>query len=287
MYQEALLQGRAGTVMRAISAIDIALWDRNARSAGLPLYKYLGASRTDRVNAYASGGYYLEGKTPEKLADEAAGFVQQGFKALKIKVGRYVDPGKEEERVAAVRDRIGPDVILMLDANNAWSDLPTALQFIRRFERYNPFFIEEPFSPDDMDNHAWLVRSTPILVATGEIEAGRWRFKELLDKGAAHILQTDACVAGGISEFRRIAAMAAGYGVSLCPHWFHDLHAHLVASIPNGQYVEFFPNGDVLNFRKLVSHQLETKGGDLLLTNRPGLGFDFIENEVSRFELPA
>jgi L-alanine-DL-glutamate epimerase-like enolase superfamily enzyme len=285
MYQEALLHGRAGTVMRALSAIDIAIWDRNARAAGLALHRFLGAHRLDRVPAYASGGYYLEGKTPAMLADEAAGFVQQGFKALKIKVGRYRDPGLEAERVAAVRDRIGPDVLLMLDANNAWPDLVTALQFIRRFEPYSPYFIEEPFSPDDIDSHARLAQNTSIPVATGEIEAGRWRFRELLDKGAAHILQTDACVCGGITEFRRIAAMAAGYAVPLSPHWFHDLHAFLLASIPNGQHVEFFPNSDVLNFRELVSTQLETEAGDIVLPQRPGLGFDFKQEAVTRFLL--
>jgi len=287
MYQEALLQGRAGTVMRALSAIDIALWDRNARAANLPLYKFLGANRTDSVPAYASGGYYIEGKTPAMLADECEAFVRSGFGALKIKVGRYRDPGREEERVAAVRDRIGPDVLLMLDANNAWSDLSTALQVIRRFEPYDPYFIEEPFSPDDIDNHARLTGATSIPVATGEIEAGRWRFRELLDKGAAAILQTDACVAGGITEFRRIAAMAAGYSVPLAPHWFHDLHAHLVASIPNGQFVEYFPNSDVLNFRELVSHQVETRNGQIVLTDRPGLGFDLREDQIARFLLPA
>lgn len=287
MYQEGLLQGRAGTIMRAISAIDIALWDRNARAAGLPLYSYLGAERSDRVPAYASGGYYVEGKTPEMLADEAEGFVRQGFKAVKIKVGRYSDPGLEEERVAAVRARIGPNVLLMLDANNAWADVATAMRFVSRYERHAPYFIEEPFSPDDINSHAELAKRTPVLVATGEIEAGRWRFRELLDKGAAQVLQADACVAGGITEFRRIAAMAASYGVPMAPHWFHDLHAHLVASIPNGQFVEFFPNADVLNFRVLVSQQLETEGGDILLPKRPGLGFDFLEDEVARYLLPA
>lgn len=285
MYQESLLHGRTGTVMRAISAIDTAMWDRNARAAGLPLYKYMGAHRTDRVPAYASGGYYLDGKTPSMLADEMEGFVKQGFNAVKIKVGRYSDPGLEEDRVAAVRDRIGPDVLLMLDANNAWADLPSALRILRRFERYDPYFIEEPFSPDDIENHARLTDNTSMLVATGEIEAGRWRFQELLDRGAAHILQTDACVAGGITEFRRIAAMAAGYGVPVAPHWFHDLHAHLVASIPNGQFVEYFPNSDVLNFRELVSHQVKLEGGDILLTDRPGLGFDFVEDQVTRYEI--
>ena len=131
-----------------------------------------------------------------------------------------------------MREAVGPDVLVMLDANNAWTDLPTALQTMRRFEPYDPYWIEEPFCPDDIDNHARLAQRTPIPVATGEIEAGRWRHKELLDKAAAAILQTDAAVCGGITEFRRIAATAASYGVPIAPHWFHDLHVHLVGGHP-------------------------------------------------------
>jgi L-alanine-DL-glutamate epimerase-like enolase superfamily enzyme len=171
----------------------------------------------------------------------------------------------------------------MLDANNAWSDLPTALRYVRRYEPYDPYWIEEPFGPDDTDNHARLSASTPVLVATGEIEAGRWRFKDLLDKKAAIILQTDAAVCGGISEFRRIAATAASYGVTMAPHWFHDLHAHLVAATPNARYVEFFPDDQVLNFRRLVDNQLESRDGYLLLSQRPGLGFSFDEKMVDRY----
>jgi L-alanine-DL-glutamate epimerase-like enolase superfamily enzyme len=285
MYQEALLQGRAGAVLRAISILDIALWDRNARAAGLPLYKFLGAVATDRVPAYASGGYYLPGKTPERLAAEVRGYVEAGFRAVKIKVGRLADPGAERARVAAAREAIGPDAILMLDANNAWSDLPTALRFMRVYEEFDPYWIEEPFGPDDIENHARLAAATPVPVATGEIEVGRWRFKELLDKEAAAILQTDAAVCGGISEFRRIAATAASYGVTVCPHWFHDLHAHLVAATPNARYVEFFPDDQVLNFRRLVGTQLETRDGDVLLSDRPGLGFDFDGQSVEKYAL--
>jgi L-alanine-DL-glutamate epimerase-like enolase superfamily enzyme len=285
MYQEALLQGRAGTVLRAISALDIALWDRNARAAGLPLYKYLGAVRTDRVPAYASGGYYLPGKGPEGLADECGAWVEQGFKAVKIKVGRSKDLGAEEARIAAARERIGPDVLLMLDANNAWSDLPTALRYMAVYEKYDPYWIEEPFGPDDIDNHARLAERTPVPVATGEIEVTRWRFKELLEKEGAMILQTDACVCGGVSEFRRIAATAASFGVTVWPHWFHDLHAHLVAATPNAGHVEFFADDQVLNFRRLVDTQLETRDGDIILPDRPGLGFGFDADAVKRYAL--
>src|SRR5579872_1161416 len=181
MYRESILHGRTGTVMRAISILDIALWDLNARAAKLPLHRYLGNCFGDRVPAYASGGYYLEGKTPKHLGKEVEGYVRQGFKAVKIKVGR-LSAADEEERVKASRDAIGPDVHLMLDINNAWPDLPTALIYCQRFEKYHPYWVEEPFSPDDIENHGKLAAATSILIATGEIEAGRWRFKELLDK---------------------------------------------------------------------------------------------------------
>jgi L-alanine-DL-glutamate epimerase-like enolase superfamily enzyme len=284
MYREALLQGRAGSVMRGISILDIALWDLNARAARLPLYRYLGCWAKDRVPAYASGGYYLEGKTPQKLGEELAAYVRQGFKAVKIKVGR-LSLQEEEDRARAAREAIGPDVLLMMDANNAWADLPTALAYCKRFEKYDPYWIEEPFSPDDMDNHARLAERTSILVATGEIEVGRWRFKDLLDKKSAAILQTDAAVCGGISEWRRIAQTAASYGVTVSPHWFHDLHAHLVASAPNARYVEYFADDQVLNFRRLINRQMEMIRGDLLLSNRPGLGFEFDELAVKKYGL--
>jgi|SRR5579872_2505268 len=285
LYQEALLHGRTGAVMRALSALDTALWDLNARSVGLPLYKYLGAAlESDTVPAYASGGYYSDGKTPEMLGEEMASYVVQGFRAVKMKVGRgRLD--EEEARVRTARAAIGSDVFLMLDANNAWNDLPTALAYLRRFARYDPYWIEEPFAPDDIENHARLARTTPVTVVTGEIEAGRWRFKELLDKGAAAILQTDALVCGGVSEWRIIAATAASYGVSMCPHWFHDVHIHLVASTVNGQYVEFFPDDQVLNFRLLIDRQVEVRGGALVLPQRPGLGFNFDEIAVERYAL--
>lgn len=286
MYRDAVLHGRTGSVMRALSILDNALWDRNARAVGQPLYKLLGGFAEDSVPAYASGGYYVDGKSPERLAEEAAGYVDDGFKAVKIKVGRH-SPKEEEARVAAVRTAIGPDVLLMLDANNAWSDFATAMQHVTRYEPYGPYWIEEPFSPDDIDNHARLAQRTSIPVATGEIEAGRWRFKSLLEKEAASILQADAAVCGGICEWRRIAATAASYGAGIAPHWFHDLHVHLVAATPNASMVEFFADDQVLNFRRLLDRQLVPRAGRLQLPAVPGLGFNFDEAVVRRYAVDA
>jgi L-alanine-DL-glutamate epimerase-like enolase superfamily enzyme len=284
MYQESLLQGRSGTVMRAISILDTALWDLNARSVRLPLYQYLGAYASGSVPAYASGGYYLSGKTPKMLGEELAGYVAAGFKAVKMKVGR-LSPREEEIRIAAAREAIGPDIHLMLDANNAWSDVPTALTYMKRYEPYDPYWMEEPFGPDDIDSHAKLAESTPVVIATGEIAYGRWYHKELLDKRGAEILQTDAVVCGGVTEWKRIAATAASYGVTMCPHWFHDVHVHLVAATPNARYVEFFPDDQVLNFRKLIDTQLQHKNGELILPKTPGLGFGFDEQALRKYAL--
>src|SRR6202522_954958 len=143
MYQEVLLHARAGSVMRALSILDNALWDRNARAANLPLYKYLGAAYEDTVPAYASGGYYLEGKTAAMLGEEMASYVALGLNAVKMKVGRG-DLRSEEARIEETRKAIGPDVLLMLDANKAWSDVPTARRYAERFAPYDPYWIEKP-----------------------------------------------------------------------------------------------------------------------------------------------
>ncbi|CAB3854359.1 MULTISPECIES: mandelate racemase/muconate lactonizing enzyme family protein [Achromobacter] len=282
LYQEALLLGRAGGVMRALSAIDTALWDLNARSAGVPLYQYLGATVKDRVPAYASGGYYQPGKTPDKLAAEMAQHVKEGFRAVKMKVGLESVAG-ERKRIAAVREAIGDDVRLMLDANNAWRDLPTALEYMRAFEPYHPFWIEEPFSPDDIDNHVRLARATPVTVATGEVEAGRWRFKDLIASGATTILQTDATVCGGITEWRRIAATADSHGITVAPHAWHDVHIHLAASAPNATYVEWMPDDHIVNFRRLIDRQLQAEDGNLLVPSEPGLAFRFDDDAIAEY----
>lgn len=286
MHQESVLQGRTGAVMRGLSAIDIALWDHNARAAGLPLYKLLGAHARDSVKAYASGGYYLEGKTPEMLGEELAGYLELGFDAVKMKVGR-LGLAEEEARIEAARDAVGEHVALMLDCNNGWRDVETALRYMAVFEPYSPYWIEEPFLPDDLESHARLAERTPVPVATGEIESGRWRFKEILDRRAAMILQPDAICCGGITEFRRIAATAASYGVSVYPHAYHEMHLHLAASQPNVPYCECFTDDQIVNFRKLIDTQVEVRDGRLMLPSKPGIGFDYLPGVVDEFAVDS
>ena len=283
-HQSALLHGRAGVVMRALSAIDIALWDRNARAAGLPLHKFLG-SVCDRVPTYASGGYYLAGKTLDDFARELADYVTAGYRAVKIKVGQ-LDIAGERERMAVAREAIGPDVLLMLDASNAWRDVASADRFMRLcYEPFDPYWIEEPFGPDDVLNHAALANRTRVPVATGELLAGRQSFLGLMREKACAIVQPDAQVCGGITEYRRIVATAESFGMAVCPHAFHDLHKHLVAASINSPFVEVFTDTSILNFTALLDRQSLIEDGEVVLGDEPGLGFDFDESVVDRYAI--
>ena len=282
MYQESLLQGRAGATIRALSALDIALWDHNARAVGLPLWKLLGTFFRDTVPIYASGGYYYGADEPTHLAKELGGYVAAGFKAVKMKVGRAA-LSEDRARVAAAREAIGPDVRLMMDANNGWTDVPGALGFLRAVEPFDPFWIEEPFGPDDIDNHARLARQTSIPIASGEIEVGRWRFREWIRHEAMQIAQPDVFACGGITEWKRIAAFAAACGVPVCTHAWHDFHAPLIASVPNGMYVEVFTDDRIVNLQWLLDEPLEIRDGRMVLSQKPGLGFGFAEKTVARF----
>ena len=212
------------------------------------------------------------------------GYVEMGFQAVKIKVGG-VPPKEDAVRVRAVREAVGPDVPVFLDANNAWPDATTAIWAVRHFEEYDPGWIEEPLIPDDIRGHAEVAAAVLMPVATGEIHATRWEFQELVDRRAAAILQADAGVCGGITEWRKIAAMAASNNIPVAPHWLAEVHVHMVGSTPNATWVEYFTDFNVLNIGRLFSTSLELRPGGLALPDAPGLGVELDESAVTRFSL--
>jgi L-alanine-DL-glutamate epimerase-like enolase superfamily enzyme len=215
------------------------------------------------------------------MRSEIEGYVAAGFKAVKIKIGasRTLDVA----RVAAAREVLGEERRLMLDANNAWDNLPAALDALRPLLAYNPFFIEEPFGPDDNDNHARLAAALQLPLATGELVAGRWGHRELMERGTIAVLQPDAAVCGGITEFRRIAAAAATAGISVAPHSFQDIHAHLVGSTPNALFLEYFTDDSIVPIGIVLTRRIQTADGVAVLPQEPGLGFDFDESIISRY----
>lgn len=280
MYRATLIQGRAGIVMNALSAIDIALWDRNAKAANLPLYRYLGGTKRP-IPAYASGGYYAPGKGLAELREEMQLWMDMGFKAVKIKTGK-LSIQEEEKRLEVVRDIIGPDVFLMLDLYNAMPNLGVAMQYMEMYSQFNPYWIEDPFTPDDLDNFAALSSRVSTPLATGEFHYSPYLFKHIVSGGMAQIIQAEAPRCGGITEWRKIAHMAHAFGVNMSPCWFHQLHAHIIPSIPNGQFVEYFPDTSVLNFDLLIQdNNAVLKDGNLILSDDPGIGFAFNDEKIS------
>jgi D-arabinonate dehydratase len=266
------LIGRRGLTTRAISAIDIGLWDLRAKVASMPLYKMLGGFR-DRMPTYIAGGYYEEGKGLVELTQEMAGYVEMGARAVKMKIGAI--PIREDvERVKAVRQAIGPDVKLLLDANCAYRSYQ-AIQFAKRVEEFDPFWFEEPVAPDDYDGFRKLAAQTTIPIATGENEYTRYGFRDLIATQAVPILNADAKVLGGVTEFAKVAALAQAYDLDIAPHGAQEVHIHLVAAIANGLILEFYPTRFERMREKIYRHPLQLNDdGTVSPPDLPGLGVE-------------
>lgn len=231
------LVGRRGLTTRAISSIDIGLWDLKAKAAGLPLHRLLGGFR-DAVPTYVAGGYYKPGEGLRHLAEELEATVRMGARAVKMKVGALA-PREDAERVRVAREAIGPDIKLMVDANCAYRWY-SAVQFADLAEKHDIFWFEEPLAADDYDGYQRLARRTTIPIATGENEYTRYGFRDLIAKEAAAILNPDAKVLGGVTEFMKVAALAQAAHLDVAPHGSQDLHVHLVAAVPNGLILEYY-----------------------------------------------
>jgi L-alanine-DL-glutamate epimerase-like enolase superfamily enzyme len=149
------------------------------------------------------------------------------------------------------------------------------MRAVEALRPYDIWWIEEPFAPDDVTNHSLLAARSPIPIATGEIESTRWGFAQLVNQRAAHILQPDACVAGGITEWRRIAALAASHDIPIAPHWHANLHAQLAAATPNCITTEYFALSEgIYNFEALVANPVTVEDGRILLDRAPGIGIE-------------
>ena len=277
------LVGRRGQTTRAISAIDIGLWDLRAKAANLPLYKMLGGFR-NRVPTYIAGGYYEEGKGLKELAREMAEHVEWGAKAVKMKVGA-VSIQEDVERVKTVRETIGPDIKLMVDANCAYRYYE-AIQFARRVEEFDPFWFEEPIAPDDYDGNRKIASHTTIPLATGENEYTRYGFRDLINTGAVPILNADAMILGGVTEFMKVAALAQAHDLDVAPHGAQEIHIHLVAAIANGLILEFYPKRMDPMWGKIYQDTLTLNDdGTVSPPEVPGIGIEPRYDTLERFRV--
>lgn len=217
MWRASLDFARRGVMMAAMSGIDMALWDLKGQALGLPVCELMGGRHRDHVPCYATGMYFRDMPEPElidALVAEAVSYRDQGFRAMKIKVGK--NPAFDVNLIAAIRGAL-PDITLMADSNHAY-DLPEAIRVGQALDEHDYDWFEEPLSPEHPSLYRQLHEKVRLPLATGECEQTRWGFQHLLEAGGVQIAQPDLAYCGGPSEALKIRALASARGVNLVPH---------------------------------------------------------------------
>ena len=291
MFRSTLNYGRKGLVLEAISGIDIALWDIMGKVTHQPVYNLLGGKTRERIRAYASRLYADENL--ERLASQAESYRKQGFRAMKQRFGFGPRDGhggmlKNLELVRTVRSAVGPDVELMADAYMGW-DVTYSIRMIRMLEDagMDLKWVEEPVIPDDIEGYAEIRRAVSTPISGGEHEFTRYGFRELIRKQAVDILQPDVNRVGGITEARKIWALAAANNLMVVPHAGQLHNYHLIMAHLNSPLAEYFPPpsaGGVLDddtlFWELFTGEPLAADGHITLSNRPGLGWELNEDKI-------
>ena len=282
-FQRTVMSAGRRSMMQAMSALDTALWDLLARQAGLPVFRLLGAAQT-RLHPIVIGGYYDEGRGVEGMIEEILGYQEAGYAGVKFKVGGR-PPAEDIERVRHIRKAVGDAFILACDANMGYA-VAEAIAFARGAADCNIAWFEEPVHWYDQVRGMREVRAaTGMRVTAGQSEMQRWACRTLVEEGAVDILNNDISLAGGVTEWRRIAAHASSHRVQIAHHEEPLLAMHLLASTPDGLYPEYFsaerdPVGAYLpTTAPAVNH------GWVELPETPGFGIEVDEDFVTRYRV--
>jgi L-alanine-DL-glutamate epimerase-like enolase superfamily enzyme len=305
MATQAHQRGRRGMLMLGISGIDIAIWDIIGQATKTPLYRLLGGYR-DTLDAYASAGFYAKNKDAKELAEEVGGYVERGFRTVKIKVGRNPDvmlnplhdmnardyattPFDEDiERVRAASKAAGK-AKLAIDANNAWT-APVALRFMRAISDIEIAWLEEPVPTEDLAGSAEVAHVLETPVAGYETETGLPGFRNLITHRAVDIVQPDVIWTGGITETRKVAALAQAFHLPVIPHVFSSAvssiaNMHLIASLPNAGLLEFDQNPNPLRSELFEEPITVDKNGQVRLPDAPGLGVRLNQKTIDTYRI--
>ncbi len=264
--------GRRGLTVAAISGVDMALWDLLGKALGVPVVQLFGGPLRDAMPAYASGGW----ADADGIGDQLNGYLSRGFHAAKMRVGVMDgDVATSVARVRAARAALGPDAGLMVDAHGTFS-VPEAKQFCRALEDCNLRWFEEPCNADNPAGTAEVRAATSIPIAAGESEFTRFDFRDLIAARAVDVLQPDLAICGGLTEGRRIAALAATHQLELAPHcWGSALSfmagVSLAFASPAATVIEFSVGANPMMF-ELVEEEIRAEAGAIVAPTRPGLG---------------
>ena len=281
----------------AISNIDIALWDIAGKASGKSISEMLGGAVRDKVAVYATGLYYREDEFPTKLIDEALSYVEAGYKGMKTKVGGLSVPD-DVKRVSAIREAIGDELYLMIDANKAYNAY-TAIDLGNRLADQNIHWFEEPVMATDVEAYLQVKAGQPIPIAGGEVFRNRFENRDLLINRALDIIQPDVNLAGGITEFRNTATMANAMGIQVNPHlWGSPIMISatisLTSTLPPCPYsvsprpyeqepvMEFDQTPNPIR-NELASIIFEQEGGFVDVPEGPGLGVEIDESVLKSF----
>jgi D-galactarolactone cycloisomerase len=286
--------GQKGVVIQGLSGIDIALWDIKGKRFGVPVYQLLGGALRKEVQAYATGLYRRKSGDPLKyLPEEAVRYVADGFKAVKLKVGFGIEEDAAVTR--AVREAIGPDVALMVDANHAY-DATAAIRLGRMIEQHDIGWFEEPVPPEDAAGYRAVKAALSIPIAGGECEFTRFGFRDLFVSRALDVVQPDTCGAGGLSECKKIADMAEAFGIRYNPHvWGTGIaiaaSLQLLAVLPSHTPPSLAPLAPTLEFDRtehpirqaILTQPIEHARGIVRIPDGPGLGIEVDREALARF----
>ena len=267
--------GPGGLLHCALSPLDIAVWDAAGKTLGQPLHRVLGGYR-DRVPAYASDGLWYS-LSPADLGASARRHVEAGFDAVKLRLGREATPEREVHRVHAVREAVGPDVRIMVDVNECWSET-RARRGGRALQDAGIAWLEDPIHHLDVAGIAELRRHLEVPIAAGEHLYHLDAFRTLLEARAVDVLILDLARVGGVTPWRKIAAMAHAHRVPVCGHVVPEIQLHLLAAIPNGHLVEYVPRS-----AGILRSMPRLEQGELVTPSGPGLGLEIDEAAVQRY----
>ena len=287
------IRGNKGALMAAISGLDIALWDIKGKVLGVPISKILGGTFRNSIKCYVTGMYMT--KTDDlagALIEEARGYIDDGFDAIKMRIGYGLN--LDVEIVSAVREAIGDEICLMVDANCAY-DSRTAIHVGRRLDKLNVYWFEEPVPPTDIEGYLEVKNALDMYIAGGELEFGKYGFKDFIGRRAADIIQPDMCWAGGITETKKIATLCETFGVRCLPHvWGTPIaiaaNLQLIASLPS-LYSINDPLEPILEldqspnlFRDhLAKEPIIHKNSRISVPQKPGLGVEIDEDFIKEY----
>jgi len=296
LYNKVKDYGLTGMTIASISGIDIALWDIIGKAVDKPIHKLIGGAFRHEVQAYATGLYFKNmDRLNEEAVEEAERYVADGFGAVKMKIG-LGNMKKDIARVEAVRTAIGPDVLLMVDANHCYN-VPQAIDIGRELEQLDVYWFEEPVSPEDLAGYVEVSRQLDLAIAGGENEFTKFGFRGILEKRAMDIIQPDVCAAGGITECKKIAALAQAHSTQCVPHvWGTAIglaaSLHFLASLPDCPPC-LVPTPPLLEYEQtfnpfreqLSTTDLSQKSGRVAVPEGPGLGIDIDTTILEKYRV--